>query len=359
MVRLSRAELQERNRARVLASARAEFAERGFRDAKVDVIAQRAELTRGAVYSNFPGKRALYFAVLADLVERASTPSDPQRGPDLRTALGALARAWVTSPAFDPLHRDFPAEVAAEEATRRPFTQLLKLDALLLGLAMERLEPVDPPPGAPPRRMVRVAETVLTALHGASGLAGAAPGFGEPFDVISACERLAGLELSDWWPPPARPPVRAEDAPWRPPTAVDLVRAEPVVPDEDGVVVVLGLNRLAAAEEAVRAGGLVTVAAVTGAPGELAPLVRLVVSQLCSCLRQAFPAGAWPRVRVVCDEGGALAAAAGVPSVSDETEVAVRVRGGRVVARAEGSGAGHAVGVEGRAKVGREAWRRV
>ncbi|MFD7655338.1 TetR/AcrR family transcriptional regulator [Actinosynnema sp. NPDC059797] len=355
MVRLSRAELQERNRARVLDAARAEFAERGFRDAKVDVIAQRAELTRGAVYSNFPGKRALYFAVLADLVERAPTPSDPHRGPDLRTALGALARAWVTSPAFDPLHRDFSAEVAAEEATRRPFTQLLKLDALLLGLAMERLEPVAPPPGAPQPRMVRVAETVLTALHGASGLAGAAPGFGEPFDLISACERLAGLDLSDWWPPPARPPVRVEDAPWRPPTAVDLVRAAPVTPDEDGVVVVLGLNRLAAAEEAVRsggwAGGLVTVAAVTGVPGELAPLVRLVVSQLCACLRQAFPVEAWPRVRVVCDEGGALAAAAGVPSVSDETEVAVRVRGGRVVARAEGSGAGHAVGAEVRAKV--------
>ncbi|MFT7834878.1 TetR/AcrR family transcriptional regulator [Saccharothrix sp. BKS2] len=350
-MRLSRAELQERNRARVLAAARAEFAERGFRDAKVDGIAQRAELTRGAVYSNFPGKRALYFAVLADLVERASVPPNPQLGTDLRTALGALARAWVTSPAFDPLHRDFPAEVAAEEGTRRPFTQLLKLDALLLGLAVERLTPAGPRSGGPPRRMVRVAETVLTALHGASGLAAAAPGFGEPFDVISACERLAGLDLSDWWPPPERPPVRVGDAPWRPPTAVDLVRAAPVTPDGDGVVVVLGLNRLAAAEEAVRTGGPVTVAAVTGEPGELAPLVRLVVGQLCGCLRQAFPVGAWPGVRVVCDEDGALAAAAGVPAVSDETEVAVRVRGGRVVARAEGAGAGHAVGVGVRAEV--------
>lgn len=356
MVRLSRAELQELNRARVLAAARAEFAERGFRDAKVDVIAQRAELTRGAVYSNFPGKRALYFAVLADLVERASAPPDPQRGDDLPTALGALARAWVTSPAFDPLHRDFLAEVAAEEATRRPFTRLLALDALLLGLAVERLSPVDPPPGAPPPRMVRAAEVVLTTLHGASGLAGAAPGFGEPFDVVSACERLAGLELSDYWPAPAPPPVRAEDAPWHPPAAVDLVRGEPVTPDGDGVVVVLGLNRLAAAEGAVRAGGPVTgppvtVAVVTGAPGEFAPLVRFVVGQLCGCLRQAFPVRAWPAVRVVCDEGGALAAAAGVPSVSDETEVAVRVVAGRVVARAEGAGAGYAVGAGAGARV--------
>src|SRR5207342_971783 len=64
--RLTRAELQEQNRAKVLAAARTEFVERGYRDAKVDDIAERAALTRGAVYSNFPGKRALYFAVLAE-----------------------------------------------------------------------------------------------------------------------------------------------------------------------------------------------------------------------------------------------------------------------------------------------------
>ncbi|QFZ21877.1 TetR/AcrR family transcriptional regulator [Saccharothrix syringae] len=351
MVRLSRAELQEHNRARVLAAAREEFAERGYRDAKVDVIAQRAELTRGAVYSNFPGKRALYFAVLADLVERAAVPADPQRGRDAAEALGALARAWVTSPAFDPLHRDFEAEVAAEEVTRRPYAQLLRLDALLLALALEHLDPVPPPAGAPPRRAVRLAGLVLTALHGASGLAGAAPGFGEAFDLVSACERLAGLELNDWWPWPEHPPpVRAEDAPWRPPAVTDLVRGEPVTPDGDGVVVVLGLNRLAAAEGAVRAGGPVTVVMVTAAPGELAPLARLVVARLCGCLRQAFRGDAWPAVRVVCDEAGALAAAAGVPAVSDETEVAVRVERGRVVARAEGAGAGHAVAVGARVR---------
>ena len=63
---MTRAELQEQNRAKVLAAARTEFVERGYRDAKVDDIAERAALTRGAVYSNFPGKRALYFAVLAE-----------------------------------------------------------------------------------------------------------------------------------------------------------------------------------------------------------------------------------------------------------------------------------------------------
>ncbi|MEU4744040.1 helix-turn-helix domain-containing protein, partial [Actinosynnema sp. NPDC023658] len=231
-MRLSRAEAQERNRAKVLDAARAEFAERGFRDAKIDAIAQRAELTRGAVYSNFPGKRALYFAVLADLAERATAPSSPHRGTDRRQALGALARAWVTSLGHDPLARDFLAEVAAEEVTRRPFTQLLKLDAVLLSLALEAVHPFvppgAPPPGAPPARMVRTAEVVLAALHGASGLATAAPGFLEPFDVISACEQLAGLELNDWWAAPPAAAVLAEVRPWSPPTAFDVVRGERV-----------------------------------------------------------------------------------------------------------------------------------
>jgi AcrR family transcriptional regulator len=342
-VRLSRAEAQERNRARVLDAARAEFADRGFRDAKIDTIARRAELTRGAVYSNFPGKRALYFAVLADLAERAPTPSNPQRGPDRRAALGALARAWVTSLSHDALARDFLAEVAADEVTRRPFTQLMKLDAVLLSLALEAVDPVAPPPGSPPVRVVRLAEIVLATLHGASGLATAAPGFLEPFDVVSACEQLAGLDLNDWWAPPPGAAVVPDDRPWAPPAVVDLVRGAEVTPDEDGVVVVLGLNRLAAAEEAVRSGAPVTLAMVTGTPGELAPLARLVLARLCVSLRQAFPVAAWPRLRVVCDETGALAGAAGVPSVSDETETAIRVEGGRVVARAEGSGAGHAV----------------
>ncbi|MFD1151600.1 TetR/AcrR family transcriptional regulator, partial [Saccharothrix hoggarensis] len=307
MVRLSRAEAQERNRARVLDAAVTEFAERGFRDAKIDTIAQRAELTRGAVYSNFPGKRALYFAVLADLAERAPAPANPQRGTDQRTALGALARAWVTSVAHDPLARDLMPEVVADEVTRRSFAQLWKLDAVLLSLALEALEPVAAPPGAPPARLVRKAEVVLTALHGASQLATAAPGSVEPFDVVTACERLAGLELNDWWPPPPEAAVRPEDAPWAPPAVVDLVRGEEVTPDEDGVVVVLGLNRLAAVEEAVRTGARVTLAMVTGTPDELAPLARLVVAQLCGGLRQAFPDRAWPPVRVVCDGTGALA----------------------------------------------------
>ncbi|WP_370963338.1 TetR/AcrR family transcriptional regulator [Amycolatopsis sp. cg9] len=343
MVRLSRAETQERNRAKVLAAARDEFARRGFREAKIDVIADRAELTRGAVYSNFPGKRALYFAVLADLAERAPRPATPPADAGAADVLAAFARAWVArlplatdSDSEDTrLARDLLPEVLADEHTRRPFAQLTRVNAILLGLALERVRPG--------RRLVRVAEAALTTLHGASQLAAAAPGFGEPFHLVTACAALLDLGLSDVWPavPPITTQARPTDEPWRPPSAVDLLTGEAIRPG-DGVVTVLGLHRASAFEEAVRAGADVTAVLVTSDPGELAPLARLAVADLRGCLDQAIAPPDHPRLRILCDAGGAFAAAAGITAVSDATEAAVRVEGGRIVARAEGFGACHA-----------------
>jgi hypothetical protein len=111
------------------------------------------------------------------------------------------------------------------------------------------------------------------------------------------------------------------------------------------VVAVLGLHRLEAAEEAVRAappGVTVTAVLVTADPAELSPLARLVVADLCAPLRQAFPPHAWPPLQVIHDETGTLAAAVGIPAVTDDTEAAVRIRSGRITSRAEGRGAPHA-----------------
>jgi AcrR family transcriptional regulator len=57
---------QERARRRndILLSARAVFAQQGFRRATVDEIAQRAEVAKGTIYLYFPNKEA----ILADLV---------------------------------------------------------------------------------------------------------------------------------------------------------------------------------------------------------------------------------------------------------------------------------------------------
>jgi AcrR family transcriptional regulator len=351
MSRLNRAQAQERNRAKVLAAARTEFAERGFRDAKVDVIAERAELTRGAVYSNFPGKRALYLAVLAEDAERAPALTDLEPGRTVRSALAAFATGWLShlplamdqraGPA--PLGSDLLPEVLADDRLRAPFTQLTKLAALVLGLTLEGLT------AGPGGRLVRVAETALTTLHGASVLSAAAPGFVEPFDVVAACGRLADLGLDDRWDPPHLPYVpkaRPVDEPWPGPAVLDVLAGEPVRLAADGVLAVLGTHRIAAVEEAVRAApptAAVTAVLVSGEPAELLTLARLVLADLRRCLHAAAPAAARPGLQVVLDPAGTVAAAAGVSAVGDATESAVRIAGGRIVARAEGHGACHAV----------------
>jgi AcrR family transcriptional regulator len=360
----ARAEMQERNRAAVLAAARAEFVERGFRDAKVDVIAARAGLTRGAVYSNFPSKRALYFAVLAtdavsaaaaadvagvtgavgsggavgwaDVAHRAARPLRTARTP--REALGAFAASWLgdlplaTDVGPSRLAAELLPVVLADERTRRPFAQLTGLTAVLVGLALERLlaERTFRP------RMVRVAEAALTLLHGAGQLAAAAPGFVDEMVVVDACAELAEADFADRWAPPHLPYVA-------PACPVDQPFLGPFT--GDGVLAVLGLHRLTALEEAVRAaprGVAVTAAVVTGEPAELGPLARLVLADADRHLGAAFPPGARPTVRIVLDEAGALAAAAGVTAVSDATEAAIRIQDGRIVARADGHGAPHA-----------------
>ncbi|MET9229914.1 helix-turn-helix domain-containing protein [Lentzea sp. NPDC003310] len=349
MVRLTRVQQQARTRAAVLAAAREEFAEHGFGPAKVDRIAERAELTRGAVYSNFPGKRALYLAVLIEQVER-SAEDEPRAtvSPISRVdALGVFARTWlerlplVGDPAAGGRLRARSLDGVFED-DRGPATlaQLARLEALLLAVALERGAPI---------RQVRLAELVLTTLAGAGHLAATSPGFGDPFDVAHACRHLATIDLDDTWAPPHLPyvtPAHTCRDSWAPPAeVVDLISGEPVDLG-NGLLVVLGANRLGAAEEAVRvarSGEQVTLAVVTGDPEETGRLVRLRLTDAVGCLRRVFAAETWRHLRLVLDDG-ALAASIGLQDVGDETESAVGVRDGVIVARAHGRGAGHAVG---------------
>lgn len=356
MVRLNRAQQQERTRRTVLAAARAEFAELGYGEAKVDRIAERAELTRGAVYSNFPSKRALYLAVLIDTV---SASDDAVASPaSIADALGAFARVWLQRL---PLSGDTPgsghlqlrslAGVLDDEPARAVSAQLTQLDALLLALALEARGPR----GGKRARRVRLAQLALTLLDGAGHLAATAPGFGDPFDVANACAHLAEIGIADRWDPPHLPfavPAQIVQDGWNPPPdPTDLVTGRRIGLGVDGVVAVLGTHRLEAAEEAVRVarpGDRVAVAVVTGDPAETGRLVRLRISDLATCLRRVFAPADLPRLHVVLDDAGTVAAAAGVADAGSTTEAAVRIQDGAIVARAEGRGALHAAASAGR-----------
>lgn len=350
MVRLTRVQQQARTRAAVLAAAKEEFAEHGFLPAKVDRIAERAELTRGAVYSNFPSKRALYLAVLIDLVEKAAA-GEPRASvsPTSRVdALGVFARVWLERlPLVDDsapggrLQLRSLEGVFEDERGPAVLAQLARLEALLLAVALER--------GAPVRR-VRLAELVLTMLSGAGHRAETSPGFGDPFDVAYACRHLAGIELEDVWAPPHLPyvaPAQACSDAWTAPEGlVDQISGDPVG-FADGLVVVLGAGRLGAAEEAVRSaksGETVTIVVVTGDPEETGRLVRLRVMDAVSCVRRVYAPEVWQHVRLVLDDDARVASAIGLTSSGDDTESAVSVRGGVIVARAHGRGAGYAAG---------------
>jgi TetR/AcrR family transcriptional regulator, transcriptional repressor of aconitase len=62
--RLTREESQARTRARLLAAARCRFAQDGYAATSVDRIAEEAGFSKGAFYSNFSSKNAIFLEVL-------------------------------------------------------------------------------------------------------------------------------------------------------------------------------------------------------------------------------------------------------------------------------------------------------
>jgi AcrR family transcriptional regulator len=64
MARLTRVESQARTRQQLLEAAAEVFARRGFYGASLAEVAEQAEYTKGAVYSNFGSKEELFLAVL-------------------------------------------------------------------------------------------------------------------------------------------------------------------------------------------------------------------------------------------------------------------------------------------------------
>ena len=94
------------SRDRLLTSAAAEFAARGFDGAKVDRIAKRARVNKAMLYYHFASKAALYREILRDVfgsvaagvgqVRQSKAPPDEQ----LRQFIEAVAHIAVDRPHF-------------------------------------------------------------------------------------------------------------------------------------------------------------------------------------------------------------------------------------------------------------------
>ena len=70
VVRLNREESRERTRNLLRRAAASHFAKHGFEGASVDQISEEAGFSRGAFYSNFADKEAIFLDLLVQHLER-------------------------------------------------------------------------------------------------------------------------------------------------------------------------------------------------------------------------------------------------------------------------------------------------
>ncbi len=93
----------EATRQRLLDSARVLFGERGYEHTSIEAVLEASGVARGALYHHFPGKTALFDAVLEQVVaDLAATASgDARAGSDTLEGLRAGSRSWMEM-ALDP-----------------------------------------------------------------------------------------------------------------------------------------------------------------------------------------------------------------------------------------------------------------
>ncbi len=97
-----------RTRAALIDAAVALIGEKGFRGATVEEIAERAGKSKGAVYSNFASKEALFLAVVGSM--NLSLEPKLARGMSLRAVLRAIGEAAVALRPKLTAHAAFMAE---------------------------------------------------------------------------------------------------------------------------------------------------------------------------------------------------------------------------------------------------------
>lgn len=87
-------------RSRILAAARELFARHGYRGATVRAIGQRCGVSDAALYHHFPGKRALYDAVLSGqpVLSAAKTGGDDVGREAILAMLVGLETEWAQQP---------------------------------------------------------------------------------------------------------------------------------------------------------------------------------------------------------------------------------------------------------------------
>ena len=125
--RLTRAEKSAQTRAELMASARRLFLRHGFHASSLEMVAEEAGFTIGAVYSRFGSKADLFLAILDERIDQLVAevaqvaaldqpiPEQAELLAGRRMALLERERAWF------PLVLEFWSHAARDERLRRAF----------------------------------------------------------------------------------------------------------------------------------------------------------------------------------------------------------------------------------------------
>src|SRR5215211_3433525 len=125
--RLSRAERSAQTRAELMASARQLFLRRGFHAASLELVAEEAGFTIGAVYSRFGSKADLFLAILDEHIDRlvagvAQVATDDQPlGAHAELLAGRRMALLERERDWFPLVLEFWSHAARDERLRPEF----------------------------------------------------------------------------------------------------------------------------------------------------------------------------------------------------------------------------------------------
>lgn len=125
--------LQALRRAQILDAAGHVFAERGFSDTDLEVVAARIHLSKGSIYRYFRGKTALFLATVDDGMRRLSEAIEGSREPgaDPLQVIALAIRAYLEFFDREPHFAELLIQERAQFRDRKKHTYFEHRDANL------------------------------------------------------------------------------------------------------------------------------------------------------------------------------------------------------------------------------------
>ncbi len=188
--RLTRAEQQAQTRERLLAAAERVFARHGYGGASIDLISAEAGYSKGAIYSNFESKEAVFLELARVYMGRRMTELEHVVGGEPSKLAGALSQ-WLQTMQVDGdclmLVTELQLQARRSPAFAEQYYALQQKQTRAMAAVLERLfkalgvpMPMDP---------IDLADAMLALTHGIT-LQRPEPKSGTPADAGRVIDRL-------------------------------------------------------------------------------------------------------------------------------------------------------------------------